>query len=149
MEVRILKPGCTRTLPSGAEQSYPVNWSGDVPDANARKWIAEGKAVSVGAQVRITSEDVVDDESKEAFDPATGEITGPEKHEGAGEGEEGSEGEEAFDPETGEILETEKQLEEFTVVELRAMAKERGIRNTSRMREAELIAAIQAHDANA
>lgn len=38
MEVRILKAGAKRKLASGAEQSYPVGWTGQVPDDVALVW---------------------------------------------------------------------------------------------------------------
>jgi len=38
---------CKRTLPSGAVQVYPAGWTGDVDEATARGWIADGKAVHV------------------------------------------------------------------------------------------------------
>lgn len=156
MEVLILKPGCKRKLPSGAEQSYPVAWSGDVPHEAAAGWIAEGKAerlagasfsgltaeetqvLKVAAQHAlgiVAQHQANEADAGETIDPETGEIITSEDLDESGEGES-----EAAETDVDEAL----KLEDLTVTELRGLAKSRDIKNTSRMREAELIAALTA-----
>lgn len=43
MDVLMLKERRV-TLPSGATQTFPAGWSGDVPDLEARQWVEEGAA---------------------------------------------------------------------------------------------------------
>lgn len=59
MYVTIIAPGCKVLLPSGAEQNFPVGWTGPVPRAAGERWVAEGKAneQANAAPVELTNEE--------------------------------------------------------------------------------------------
>lgn len=143
MDVTILKPGCTIPLASGAEESYPVKWSGNVPDHYGETWIAEGKAERVaGAQAfpGFTEDEafVLKAAAQQAIAVANAAAEGL-----------------TVDPETGEVVDAEntgeaarKQspaevLASMTFEEIKALAEQNGIK-TNRVGRAKLEAALLA-----
>lgn len=54
MEIKILADGCERRLPSGATQTYPIGWAGDVSEEAALRWIGEGKAEAIGGEAALS-----------------------------------------------------------------------------------------------
>lgn len=49
--IEVLAHGCAIELPSGAKQTYPVGWSGDVDDVVAATWCGDGRARYVAGTV--------------------------------------------------------------------------------------------------
>lgn len=56
MEVTIKAAGAARKLASGAKQSFPIGWTGDLPEEVALQFIAEGKADAVAGAGSFTAE---------------------------------------------------------------------------------------------
>jgi hypothetical protein len=143
MEIQCLK-ACKRKMASGAEQTYPEGWSGDVPDADAKRFIAEGRAHALagGASSELTAEETA--VLKAAAQQALAATL-------AG----GQSGGETVDPETGEISDEGSQdpadvLASMTRKELDALAKQNNVKYTARKRadvEADLLALIEANPA--
>jgi hypothetical protein len=54
MEIRVIAEGCERKLPSGATQSFPIGWNGEVADETALRWVAEHKAELIGGEASLS-----------------------------------------------------------------------------------------------
>lgn len=140
MDIVIITEGAKRKLASGATVTYPVGWSGDVPDDDARGFIAERRArAATGSAVTFTNEEtaVLKAAAQQALAGAAG----------AGE---------TVDPETGEITrETEQTpaeiLASMTFTEVKAIAKQHDISvkvgRTRAKIEADILAALAAQPA--
>jgi len=126
-------------LASGAKQTFPAGWSGNVPNEIGAQWVAEGAAVPVlGASAQsFTPEQhailaLVADETLRMAEQQTlqgtdgGAATGGPEQPAADEG--------------GEL-----QLADLTKAELLGLAE--GIDGAARMNKADLIAAIEARQA--
>lgn len=104
MDVLCIAP-CKRKLPSGATVTHPLNWSGEVPEADGLRWISEGTAQRIGAVLQPGQQFTADQAAVLAYvaDEAIRQAI-----------EANAAGGEQVDPETGEI--TEADLEESTEV---------------------------------
>jgi hypothetical protein len=54
MEIKVIAEGCFRMLPSGAKQEFPVNWTGDLDEGTALRFIGEGRAEAIGGEAALT-----------------------------------------------------------------------------------------------
>jgi len=139
MNVTIIAEGASRKLPSGASMSYPLGWNGDVPEADALRFIREGRAQ---ASVDLTGDFSV---QEKAVLKAAAQQAIAAAQAGAGE---------TVDPETGEILGGDEAsdaevLASMTFAEVKALAKQKGVKYTARKRadiEADILAKLAAED---
>lgn len=58
MEIKVIAEGCFRMLPSGAKQEFPVNWTGDLDDGTALRFIGEGRAEAIGGETSLTPDQI-------------------------------------------------------------------------------------------
>lgn len=126
-------------LASGAKQTFPAGWSGNVPNELGAQWIAEGAAVPVlGASAQsFTPEQhaVLAMAADQALAMAAAQQADGNATDGAAGGEGGG-GDGEADANAEDL-----QLEDLTKAELLEIAD--GIDGAARMNKADLIAAIK------
>jgi len=142
MRVLMLKTE-TVVLDSINSKNYPAEWKGEVDDALANAWIGKGSAVPLADDaskpVELTDQEkaVLKAAAQQAIAAAQG---------GAGE---------TVDPETGEITGGDNEpsdaevLASMTFAEVKALAKQKGVKYTARKRadiEADILAVLAAED---
>lgn len=131
MEIEAIEK-CERPMPSGATQSYPAGWKGDVPEPWASQFITAGKARALmPAAGAFTAEETL---ALKAV--ASGVL---EAHAAATAGQPEPDGD------TGEPI----KLADLSLEELRAIGVELEIKGAARMSKAKIIAAIEQMQADA
>lgn len=116
---------------------YPVDWVGEVPDQLATEWISAGTAVALHQHdvPALTAQETA------VLKGAAQQIIAAVQAGDSGE---------TVDPETGEITPAQSPAEtlaSLTATELKALAKQHGVKTTARRRadiEAELLTKITA-----
>lgn len=113
-----LKAECRQALNAVSTKVYPAGWSGQVPDEMALKWIGEGKAEPVINEQTVLA-DITKAVKAEAEAAAKAAVAPARPDE-------------------------EINLDELTLAELREVAAEAKLEGASRMRKADLLAALKA-----
>lgn len=159
MEIVIVAEGAKRKLASGATQSYPVNWSGDVPDADARRFIEEGRAQPATGAISDFSADeklALKVLAQHTLQAAADAVSSGENDAGDDANDEGDDATvkaAGGDEEQGEVEPDPDGQDPADVIralskeDLHALAKSRNVRFVARSRadiEADLIAQIAA-----
>lgn len=132
---------CKRELPSGAIQSYPAGKQFDVPADIGRKWIGEGKATAaaIAPGAAFTPEQVA--VLTAAADHALAVTAAATADAADGETTEGSSGELTVDPDPDE---QHVDLNAMSINDLRALAREVGIKGAQTMSRAAIVAELEA-----
>jgi hypothetical protein len=160
MDVLCLAP-CKRKLVSGATVTHPKDWSGDVPDEDARRWIAEGTAQPLGgilqpgqqftpdqaavlAHVAQNALDIIAQQGANGDPEPEPEADGDDDN---GEGAEAESDDDTADAAAGESQDPADILKAMEKDDLYELAKSRGVRTVARKRvdiEADLLKQISA-----
>lgn len=121
MFVKVIAIGCEMPTPSGAMQTFPVNWEGPIPRQVGERWIAEGRAVEAGPAIAV---DELTIEETVVLKRAVGQIIEQERDALAA-----------------------LEFEDMTVADLKAVAAQLQLDVGAKSRKADLVAALETHRA--